>query len=83
MIYNCQTWFDNFVLKIMNAIDCLSCNKTNKQRNTTETFSILRYYYFECVSDEIIEANKFIDGLISYHFNIKKIMQCPLSSHKH
>lgn len=62
----------------MNTIDCLSCNKTNEQYNITKTFSILEYHYFECVSDEIIEANEFIGRLISYHFKMKKNNAMPI-----
>lgn len=80
MIYDFQIWFPQFYIKTTNALECLSRNKTFKQRRTIEKFLISKYYYFECVSEKsgIIKASEFIDGIVSYHFKLRKNNTIPI-----
>lgn len=77
MIFDYQTWITQYYIKNTNAIECLSYNKTFKQRPTTETFSISKYHCFECILDqfEIIEASKCIGRIVGiigrYYFKLK------------
>lgn len=44
MIYDYQMWFPQFYIKNTNALECLSRNKTFKQRRTIEKILISKYY---------------------------------------
>lgn len=80
MIYDYQMWFSQFYIKNTNALECLSRNKTLKQRRTIEKFLISKYHYFECVSEKcgIIKASEFIDGITSNHFKLRKNNAMPI-----